>query len=580
MFSAIKKLASKGDSSSSNHVPQGLQAMPHSLQKKFAKGVQYNMKIVIKGDRNVGKSCLFQRLQGGKFSEDYVPTEEIQVTSVQWSYKTTDDVVKVEVWDVVDKGKKKKKSAALKLNNLPNCADGPDEEIALDAEFLDVYKGAHGVIFVFDITKSWTWDYVKRELLNVPSHLPVLLLGNHRDMGHHRTVTLDQMQFYADHEVDRGEKGVNVRCAEASMRNGFGLKFVHKFFNLPFLTLQKETLLKQLELNARDIDSTLQELDLVRESDEFNYDMFLDKVTAVRRKIAEAQAPPVSPCVPDAVAVSQDHLPGAKVPNPKPPLPKGPIGGGTLIPDRSLLGGALQEQKRKQQAALADSKPSEPVVTEVKKPVDVADGSKGLFSGFFANREKKASDAGKVVGVEVVIQATGEAISVADFKPDSGGIEGFLDDDDDGFALEGDKIQDSSDEDEKDQRPIVADLQDDLASEDEAILANPQAIVENVSREPVPEPAESPSKPEETSVPEAPPIVFTLNVDDLQALEAPLENLDAEKKKSGKEKKSKGTKKKKKKSKVKEESDSEVATTGDSASTRDMYEELEDFLND
>lgn len=153
------------------------------------------MKIIIKGDRNVGKTCLFQRLQGKKFVEEYIPTDEIQVTSIQWNYKATDDIVKVEVWDVVDRGKKKKRFDGLKLDNTQ--LEIP-EETALDAEFLDVYKGTNGVIMMFDLTKTWTFDYVQRELPKVPPHIPVIILSNHCDMSHHRSVTADHVTFYIE----------------------------------------------------------------------------------------------------------------------------------------------------------------------------------------------------------------------------------------------------------------------------------------------------------------------------------------------------------------------------------------------
>ena len=70
----------------------------------------------------------------------------------------------------------------------------------------------------------------------------------------------------------RSDNQAPIRYSEASMRNGFGLKFIHKFFNLPFLQLQREALLHQLEVNLRDIKVTDEELDLIQDGEDFNYD--------------------------------------------------------------------------------------------------------------------------------------------------------------------------------------------------------------------------------------------------------------------------------------------------------------------
>lgn len=341
MFSALKKLVGSepvGPIKDKN-IPAGLQSMNQSLQRRFAKGVQYNMKIVIRGDRNTGKSTLWHRLQGKKFQEEYIPTQEIQVTSIHWNYKTTDDVVKVEVWDVVDKGKGKKKSEALKLENEPQ--EQAESELALDAEFLDVYKNCNGVIMMFDITKQWTYNYILRELPKVPTHVPVCVLGNYRDMGEHRVVLPDDIRDFIT-GLNRPLGSSYIHYAESSMKNGFGLKYLHRFFNIPFLQLQRETLLRQLETNQLDIDATLEELSVQQETEDQNYDIFLEMNDSRTKGYnspgpANGQSPSSgsqSPVVPQSgcstsssspCSPQQPPIPSQKSPSPSPSPPPPPL---------------------------------------------------------------------------------------------------------------------------------------------------------------------------------------------------------------------------------------------------------------
>ncbi|GFO09522.1 Rab-like protein 6 [Plakobranchus ocellatus] len=485
-MSLFKRLLTKtgDDAKSPGTPPAGMQTMGQQLQRRFAKGVQYNMKIVIRGDKNVGKTALFYRLQGQKFKEEYIPTDEIQVASIQWNYKATDDVVKVEVWDVVDKGRKRRKMDGLKMENN-DAAVG--EEPCLDAEFLDVYKGTHGVVFVFDITKQWTFSYVERELEKVPLQLPVLVLGNHRDMGHHRTVTEDRARYLVEQQCSEGREGI-VRYAESSMRNGFGLKYLHMFFNLPFLQLQRETLLKQLETNSCDMNSTVEELEIHEDSEEQNYDMFLESLTQKRRAQQEKLAEPVVAQASlrqdkSGAVVDKDGNPyvepevqaAGSVPRSasQPSLPsKLPQGGG--LKDQAPTSGS-QVPERAEPAVAQPTKGSQSeTVTPVTTPQTEAKSN--LFSRFFKGGKPPGSTVSppKTLDLPSGDQPSVPAVkSVDDFIPDGDGIDnGFLDDTKDvPSGKDASKAEEENSDEEEGFNPMVAGFQDDLDSEDEIVVS-------------------------------------------------------------------------------------------------------------
>jgi hypothetical protein len=111
---------------------RAIQRMDASLRRKLRGGVNYNMKVVIRGERHSGKTSLLQRLQGHSFDPtvsehfpppcrltspteivmthhndgmpQYDPSPEIRTATINWSFKNMEDLIKVEVWDVVDKG--------------------------------------------------------------------------------------------------------------------------------------------------------------------------------------------------------------------------------------------------------------------------------------------------------------------------------------------------------------------------------------------------------------------------------------------------------------------------------------------
>ncbi|XP_043913991.1 rab-like protein 6 [Protopterus annectens] len=469
MLSALKKLvgSEQGPMRDSKIIPAGLQSMNQSLQRRFAKGVQYNMKIVIRGDRNTGKTTLWHRLQGKKFVEDYIPTQAIQVTSIHWNYKTTDDVVKVEVWDIVDKGKTKKRGDTLKLENDPQEAD---TQMALDAEFLDVYKNCNGVVMMFDITKQWTFNYIEKELPNVPRDIPVCVLGNYRDMGEHRVILPDDVRTFID-RLNRPPGSSYILYAESSMKNSFGLKYLHKFFNIPFLQLQRETLLRQLETNQLDIDATLEELCVQQETEDQNYEIFLDMMEARSRGCptplsSNGQSPSSgsqSPVVPPNSASTGSSSPGV----PLQPAQSCPPNS-TPSPSPSTSPAPVREPQDTSTPSPSSVTPAPPVANAAAPTTQRRSIISRLF-GSSAATENSISQPDAVAPSPV--KTPNNIQSLDDFVPEESLDRSFLEDS--GAQKEREKAEPHDSESDAETgggNPMVAGFQDDLDPDDQVLL--------------------------------------------------------------------------------------------------------------
>lgn len=328
-------------------------AIDSDVRRRLARGVQYNMKIVIRGDRNTGKTQLWRRLQGQHFTAAYTPTEQIQIATINWNYKVSSDVVKLDAWDVVDRAPKRRKAgpgmtdSGLKIANTQaydaselNGDDDDDDEGqtgagavdgarknefgigsvvplspgagaaaatpksgsfsvgALDATVVDVMRGATGCILMFDMTKKWTWEYVTRELPKVArKDIEVLVVGNFRDMGESGRVVPEATarQFCA-------LAGDHVHYLEASMKNGYGVRAIANFFSLPFLALQKRYIDEQLRRNREETDAALNEIRAL--SEELTYDMYLKQLADRKAATATTTPPPAAASSPAPVSPS------------------------------------------------------------------------------------------------------------------------------------------------------------------------------------------------------------------------------------------------------------------------------------
>nr|POE83467.1 ras-related protein raba5b [Quercus suber] len=140
-------------------------------------GEEYLLKIVLIGDSAVGKSNLLSRFARNEFDTNSKATigVEFQTQAVEIDGKE----VKAQIWDTA----------------------GQERFRAVTSAY---YRGAVGALIVYDITRTTTFDSVKRWLDELTTHCDTtmarMLVGNKCDLENIRAVSVEDGKSLAEAE--------------------------------------------------------------------------------------------------------------------------------------------------------------------------------------------------------------------------------------------------------------------------------------------------------------------------------------------------------------------------------------------
>jgi len=162
----------------------------------------YQFKLVLLGETCVGKTSLLIRFADDGYSEFHITT-----IGVDFRYRTVEcegKNVKLQIWDTAGQEKFRTIIPAY-------------------------YRGADGVIFVYDVTSSESFQHVEEWLTDVDNHAEKdpakFLVGNKADLTDQRQVPEEVAQRFADEH--------NLSFIEASAKTATNVQAA-------FMSLTKE----------------------------------------------------------------------------------------------------------------------------------------------------------------------------------------------------------------------------------------------------------------------------------------------------------------------------------------------------
>ncbi|KAI0355131.1 GTP-binding protein ypt1 [Trametes cingulata] len=138
-------------------------------------GYDYLFKLLLIGDSGVGKSCLLLRFAEDAFTDSYLSTigVDFKIRTIELEGKT----VKLQIWDTAGQERFRTIAAAY-------------------------YRGAHGIIMVYDVTELETFSNVKGWIQEIERYasegVKKLIIGNKSDLVERKVVEYSVAKEFAD----------------------------------------------------------------------------------------------------------------------------------------------------------------------------------------------------------------------------------------------------------------------------------------------------------------------------------------------------------------------------------------------
>jgi len=156
-----------------------------------------------------------------------------KAATVNWNYKSTSDVAKVDAWEIQD-GKE-----------------------------IEYYKKTNGIIIMYNCLDAYELESILTHIeSSIPSSKSVLIVANFSDLDEYNTIDaqIERVRNASD------QRETPIYFCKSSMATGRGLSMIYKFINIPYLRIKKIQLEESLKNTIQDLSIAEDEMILIEKN--------------------------------------------------------------------------------------------------------------------------------------------------------------------------------------------------------------------------------------------------------------------------------------------------------------------------